>query len=176
MNKQAFLLIFLLNFSAYAESKVLAKNAHGFTIQIEETVSVDSKKAYQQFVNVGQWWNAEHSYFGKSENFSIQAKAGGCFCEIDGKRQVLHMTVSLVDPGKEIRMIGGLGPLQMMGVSGGMSWKFVSLGKNQSKIIHRYQVSGSIDGGLDSLAEIVDKVQQRQLLALVSKLTSAHQN
>jgi hypothetical protein len=31
------------------------------------------------------------------------------------------MAVSYVEPNTELRMIGGLGPLQIMGVQGGMS-------------------------------------------------------
>ena len=34
------------------------------------------------------------------------------------------MRVSFVDPGVEVRMLGGLGPLQMMGLHGAMSWRF----------------------------------------------------
>jgi len=86
--------------------------------------------------------------------------------------EVLHMTVSYVNPNTEIRMIGGLGPLQMMGVQGGMSWKFNPLSELQTEIIHRYQVVGFMPDGLDKLAAIVDRVQMTQVNALVSKLNA----
>ncbi len=165
---KAIYFLLLLSFNLNAE--VISSDSNGFLIQIESDVAVNASTTYNQFIKVGDWWNAEHTYFGKSENLSLQATAGGCFCEIEGNNQVLHMTVSYVDPGKEIRMIGGLGPLQMMGVYGGMSWKFVSTGKNKTRIIHRYQVSGYTDGGLDKLADIVDKVQTIQVESLVTKL------
>jgi len=152
-------------------SQVIFKSEHGFTIQIEQQANVDSKTAYQQFLKINEWWNAEHTYFGKSENLFIEPKANGCFCEVEGDKQVLHMIVSYVEPNKEIRMIGGLGPLQMMGINGGMSWKFIDLGNNKSKIIHRYQVSGTIDGGLDKIAPFVDQVQIIQVTALINKLS-----
>lgn len=166
------LLLALLLLPLYLDAEVISSAANGFTIQIERQVAVKPAAAYQQFIEVGDWWNADHTYYGKSDNLTIDAKAGGCFCEIEGDKQVLHMTVSFVEPGKEIRMIGGLGPLQMMGVHGGMSWQFVPVGKNNTKIIHRYQVTGYMEGGLDKLAPIVNKVQTLQVDLLVKKLNA----
>lgn len=151
-------------------AKVLSSAANGFEIRIEGIAHTDPATAYQQFVQVGEWWNSEHTWFGKSADLSIDARAGGCFCEKDGKRQVLHMTVSYVDPNKEIRLVGGLGPLQMLGVHGGMSWQFESMGNNKTRIIQTYHLTGYMKEGLDKLAPIVDQVQTIQLNGLVKKL------
>jgi len=163
-------ILFLCLFSHSALSEVISSNTIGFQINIKRTVNVNSKQAYAQFLKIGEWWNADHTYFGQSKNLSIQAKAGGCFCEKSNGREVLHMTVSFVDPGNEIRMVGGLGPLQMMGINGGMSWKFIAINENQTDIIHHYQVSGYSKDGLEFLAPIVDKVQSLQVDSLVEKL------
>ena len=127
--------IFLLALSLNVHADVISSDEHGFEIYIEKTVLVDHKTAYEQFLRVGEWWNADHTWFGDAGNLSIEAKAGGCFCETSGDRQVLHMTVSFVDPGNEVRMVGGLGPLQMMGVHGGMSWKLEVLPLLSSNIV-----------------------------------------
>ena len=81
--------------------------------------------AYDRFVAVDEWWVESHTWYGSRENLRIDARAGGCFCEISGDNQVLHMLVTYVQPGVELKMTGGLGPLQMMGLHGGMSWRFV---------------------------------------------------
>ena len=81
------------------------------------------------------------------------------------------MTVSFVEPNKEIRMVGGLGPLQMLGVQGGMSWKFEAIGASKTKITHSYQVVGYMKNGLDTLAPIVDRVQKIQVNELAKRLT-----
>ena len=60
----------------------------------------------------------DHTWWGRASRLSIDARAGGCFCEIAGKRQAQHMQVVFADPGKLLRMSGGLGPLQGMGLSG----------------------------------------------------------
>jgi len=160
----------LFLFPLVVNAEVISSSENGFTIQIERSVDVDAAKAYRQFLDVGSWWSADHTYFGMPQNLSIDARAGGCFCEVEGDKQVLHMTVVYVEPNKEIRMLGGLGPLQMMAVYGGMSWKFETVGGKQAKIILRYQVSGGTDGGLKKLAAIVDKVQQLQVDSLVKTL------
>ncbi|WP_341502660.1 SRPBCC family protein [Gallaecimonas sp. GXIMD4217] len=153
-----------------AQAEVLSAADNGFAIQHQVLVPVAPEKAYAQFLRVGQWWDGEHSWFGDASKFSIQPRAGGCFCEIDGDRQVLHMTVTYVDPGRELRMVGGLGPLQMMGLSGGMAWQFEAV-EGGTRIRHSYAVSGYAEGGLSKLAVVVDRVQGHQLERLRARLT-----
>jgi len=163
------LVLLLLPFNL--EAKVISSGQNGFHIQIERTVKASQKVAYQQFLKIAEWWDADHTYFGKASNLSLQTRAGGCFCEINGDNQVLHMLVTYVEPNREVRMVGGLGPLQMMGIHGGMSWKFEAIDNNQTKIIHSYQVTGYSKDGLDKLAAIVDQVQQVQVDSLISKFS-----
>ena len=110
--------------SAQAFADVLSAGVHGFVIEITGKVDVEPSAAYDQFLRVNEWWDGDHSWFGSADNFYIEPKVGGCFCEINGEQQAQHMQISFVNPGREIRMLGGLGPLQMMGLHGAMSWKF----------------------------------------------------
>ncbi|TPH18146.1 SRPBCC domain-containing protein [Litorilituus lipolyticus] len=167
--KYLFMLLLLINGTCFA--KVISKASNGFSIKIETKVPVNNEVAYQQFLKVGKWWHPDHTWFGKSESLTIIPEVGQCFCEKNGDKQALHMTISYVDPNKEIRMIGGLGPLQMLGIHGGMSWKFEPVTDSTTKIIFTYQVSGYMDNGLDSLAPIVDKVQGIQLARLKAILS-----
>jgi len=167
--KEIFLLV-LLFVANSAQSEVVQQDADGFQIKIETRVQASAHDAYRQFLRVDEWWVADHTWFGDAKALRIEAKAGGCFCEQKGDRQVLHMLVSYVDPGKEIRLIGGLGPLQMMGVQGGMRWQFVDDKNGGSKIIQTYTVTGSSMQKLDQLAAIVDKVQTQQQQSLAQQL------
>jgi len=150
---------------------VIDKAASGFSLEITELTGATPAAAYQQFLKVSDWWLADHTWFGKSENLSIEPKAGGCLCEIDGDRQVMHLQVALVLPDSEIQFLGGLGPLQSMGVYGAMTWKFTPDPKG-SKITLTYHVTGFTPAGLDHLAAVVDKVLHDQVNALVAKLSS----
>ena len=166
-------LLLVFGGSTVSNAAVLNSSTNGFVI--ESSVKVDSapKRSYQQFLRINEWWDAEHSWFGSADNFSISAQVGGCFCEIDGERQVEHMRVAYIEPNEEIRLLGGLGPLQMMGVHGAMTWKFLPLNNGGTEIVHRYAVSGYLDSGLDKLAEVVDRVQTSQLQRLSDRLSGA---
>ena len=166
--------LLLLCVPFFSFSQVIGSDNHGFQIKIESEVNVEKAVAYQQFLQVNQWWHPDHTWFGKSEKLSIDANVGGCFCEIDGEKQAMHMTISYVDPNNEIKMVGGLGPLQMMGLNGGMSWKFDAIDATRTKITFHYQVSGYMNGGLTKLAPIVDKVQRTQLTRLTNLLNTGH--
>jgi hypothetical protein len=84
----------------------------------------------------------------------------------------MHMTVSFVNPNKEIRMLRGLGPLQMMAVQGAMSWAFEEMSDGSTRVRHRYTMLGNAGQKLDQLAPIVDQVQAGQLDRLIRKLAS----
>jgi hypothetical protein len=166
MKKYVLLLVLALN----AHADVLSSGPNGFEINIERTAMVDAQTAYAQFLRVDEWWHPEHTWFGDASGLYIEPNVGGCFCEKSTDKAALHMTVSYIVPGKEVRMVGGLGPLQMMGVHGGMSWRFVAVGDSETKIIQHYQVSGFAKDGLAGLAPVVDQVQTLQHERLVSLL------
>lgn len=155
-------------------AEVLSSANNGFSIVIKKNVDASAVDSYNQFLKVSQWWDKDHTWFGDSANLSIDAHAGGCFCEKQELKQVHHMLVTYVNPGHEIRMTGGLGPLQMMGLHGGMSWKFEDTESGTGIITLTYNVSGYSAQGLESLAEIVNKVLDLQLSKLANKLSPSN--
>ena len=163
--------LLILLIPCIVKADVVESDKQGFIIKIERTASADVKTSYQQFLNVGQWWSGDHTWFGDAENLFMEAKAGGCFCEKSGEKEVLHMTVSYIDPMNEVRLVGGLGPLQMLGIHGGMSWKFKAVDSTHTLITQQYHVVGYVKGGMDGFANIVDTVQTIQIDRLVAKLS-----
>ena len=159
----ALLVIFIP--AAYAE--VTAAGDNGFSVHHTVPLDVSPAEAYRVITDeVGSWWIADHTWSGDSANLSIDARGGGCFCErlADGG-STQHMQVTWAQPGKELRMTGGLGPLQMMGVHGGMQW-LLKPTKEGSVLEYNYVVTGFSPDGLAGLAPIVDAVQGQQLEAL----------
>lgn len=153
-----------------ARAEVLEATAGGFRIQVVREVTAAPALSYDQFLAVAEWWDPAHTYFGRAENLSIEPEPGGCFCERDGGRAVLHMTVSYIDPGAELRMLGGLGPLQGMGLHGAMVWRFEPLPDGGTRIVHDYRVGGYAPGGLRAMAAAVDRVQSGQVDRLAARL------
>ena len=121
-------------------------------------------------VRIGKWWNPTHSYSGKVSNLSLEPKAGGCFCEkLAGGGSVEHMRVVYAEPGKTLRLQGGLGPLQAQAAAGTLTWTLKPV-MNGTEIVQTYAVSGYFPGGTEKLAPGVDKVLAEQLARLQQKL------
>jgi hypothetical protein len=153
---------------AYAEIKDAKPD--GFTLEHSAWVPATPQAAYAALVNdVGRWWPADHTWWGDASKLSISDKAGGCFCEINGAQQAWHMTVTFTDPGTLLRMTGGLGPLQGMGLHGALEWRFAEE-KGGTRITLWYRVGGYTPDDLGKFAPAVDKVQGVQLGGLATFL------
>jgi uncharacterized protein YndB with AHSA1/START domain len=146
---------------------VLDSAAGGFTVKTVVNIAAPPAQVYRALVeHVGSWWESSHTFSGDAKNLSIEGRAGGCFCErlADGG-SVRHLAVVFASPGKTLRMIGGLGPLQDIAVTGVMTWKLSeAAGKTQTEVT--YQVGGYSPKGLQDLAPVVDGVLRSQLQRL----------
>jgi len=139
-----------LHAPAHAEVKDQAPN--GFTLENSQWVPVDPGTAWKAFVHdVGKWWPADHSWWGDA----------------------WHMTVTFVDPGKLMRMTGGLGPLQGMGLDGALEWRFVEE-KGGTRITLWYRAGGYTPDDLGKFVPVIDKVQGLQLGGLADYLWKQH--
>jgi uncharacterized protein YndB with AHSA1/START domain len=136
------------------------------------TVSATPAAAWRALVeDVDAWWPKDHSWFGKDGRFSIEARAGGCFCEIAGDRQAEHMRIGFVEPGVLLRMLGGLGPLQGMGLQGTLDWKLQPV-DGGTRITLRYVAGGYTPQDMRQFAPVVDQVQALQLGGLATHLSA----
>ncbi|GGF56074.1 ATPase [Alteromonas lipolytica] len=150
-----------------AETKVVAVSDSGFIIENTATINALPDTVWQALVNdVDSWWPKDHSWWGDEGRFSIEPLTGGCFCETAQNRSAQHMQIVFVEPGKLLRMSGGLGPLQGMGVYGALDWQFTENG-TKTRITLTYRVQGFYPEGFAELAPIVAQVQGIQLQALV---------
>lgn len=170
----AFGLLLAALIPATAGAKVLDSSAAGFTVENSIVAPVDAATAWKALIeDVDLWWPKDHSWFGKDGKFVIEPKAGGCFCEIAGPRQSQHMLVSFTDPGNVLRMTGGLGPLQGMGLSGALEWRFAAAKEGGTRITLHYVAGGYTTEDLVKFAGIVDYVQGLQLGGLAAHLSKA---
>jgi uncharacterized protein YndB with AHSA1/START domain len=159
--------------TAYAD--VVDSTVGGFTVKVTVDVAAPSARVYQALTErIGAWWDAAHTFSGNAANLSIDARAGGCFCErLPGGGGVQHLTVIHADPGKLLRMSGGLGPLQDLAVAGVMSWKMTETGGRTSLEV-TYKVGGYAPGaGVGALAAPVNTVLSAQVSRL-AQFVSTH--
>ena len=156
------LLLPLLSFS-FPRAEVASASAHGFKVTIQVQIDSSPGRVYNTVVKeVGAWWHPDHAFYGEAGKFSIEDRPNGCFCERSGKGQVRHMTVIFAEPGRVLRMTGALGPLQELGVTGNMGFKF-SEAEGGTRVEFYYAVGGYSSQDLDQLAPIVDGVLSEQL-------------
>jgi uncharacterized protein YndB with AHSA1/START domain len=158
--------IALVALATGARAAVVQVNAGGFALRHEATVSAPAVKVYDTLVQPGSWWDSEHTYSGDANNMSIDARAGGCFCErLKDGGSIEHMRVVYAQPGRALRMAGGLGPLQAAGVAGSMTWRFTPI-EGGTKLEMSYAVGGFVEGGFDKMSALVDTVLGEQFQRL----------
>ncbi len=153
--------------SGGASAELEENNSSGFVSTHQLRLAASPKLAYRALTReIQHWWDSAHTYSGRSKNLRLQPKAGGCFCELiaDGG-SVEHMRVIFAQPGKRLRLAGGLGPLQGLAVTGVMEFVLTPLG-DETVLSYSYRVSGASFSGLEALAGPVDQVQLGQLQRL----------
>ena len=157
----------VISLSPSTHADVVAKSAAGFVSKHVLTISASPARVFRALTeDVGRWWNPEHSYSGAAANFSLDARAGGCFCERLKNGSVAHMAVVFIERDSTLRMIGGLGPLQAMAVAGSMTFTLAAADGGGTRLEYEYAVGGYSPDGLQGLAEPVDRVQLGQLQRL----------
>lgn len=145
-----------------ATAAVLDSAPDGFTVEQVRTLDASPEAAWRAFVeDVSAWYDAAHTYGGNGAALSIDARPGGCFCEaLEGGPDagVEHLRVVMVRPGRTLRMRGGLGPLQGLGVAGALTVVFEPVEAGGSIVRLAYRVGGYLPEGLGGWAEPVDGV------------------
>jgi len=146
-----------------ASAEVVDVADNGFTVREVVQVSTDAARAWAALVDVGKWWSPDHTYSHDAASLHLDAKAGGCWCEtLPGKGSVQHLTVLFADPGKMLRLSGGLGPLQALGVTAVMTWTFQPA-ENGTAVEMTYAAGGYRPQGFKDLAPIIDRVLREQV-------------
>jgi hypothetical protein len=161
--------------AAPATAEVTASGETGFVSHTEVLVRASPERAWDAILRPADWWDAEHTYSGDSDNMTITARAGGCFCEVvpakndAAKGEIEHMRVIYVAPGSTLRLSGGLGPLQADPVNGVLTMTLESQGE-MTRISWDYVAGGYTRTPFAQLAPIVDRVVGEQLLRLATHL------
>lgn len=153
----------LVLYSPMSAAEVTQVSQIGFVVTNKVSVPVNAEQAYSIFISdVDKWWPKDHSWWGQEGTFSIDAQAGGCFCEIAGSRSAEHMHIVFVDPQKTLTMTGALGPPQGLGLTGALTFQFTAK-DNHTTVSMTNSVHGIFDGDFEQLANIVDQVQSMQI-------------
>jgi len=153
--------------SPAARADVVSSAADGFTVKTTVTIHASPGDVYRKIVKeVGNWWDSSHTFSGDAHNMSIDERPMGCFCEkLPGNGAIRHMEVIYIQPGKTLRMSGGIGPLQSMAVSGVATFNLSADGDG-TKLEFIYSVGGYSPTGLDKIAPVANTVLTEQITRL----------
>jgi uncharacterized protein YndB with AHSA1/START domain len=138
-------------------------------VRAEADVAAPVDSAFTAITHVERWWESSHTYSGDARNLRLEPRAGGCWCERWSGGSVKHMDVAMVSESRgarTIRLIGGLGPLQSMGVNGVMTFTITPLASG-AKITMEYRVAGDASLQLDQIGSGVDDVLMEQFARLI---------
>jgi len=136
-----------LMLSAVSARAEIAQPSPGLTVfSFQLHARGNAASAYAAVTHPETWWNGEHSYSGSASNMSLDAVAGGCWCEkLPAGGSIEHMRVLAAIPGKVLRLIGGLGPLQAQPMTGVMTFAFKDDPAGGSSIDFKYRLAGPTD-------------------------------
>ena len=149
-----------------ASAEVADAAPNGFTIVEAAHIAAASDTVYTALIAPQRWWSSAHTFSGSAANMSLDAKAGGCWCEtLPGGGSVLHMTVVYAAPGKGLRLRGSLGPFQTMAADGAMVWSLAPK-DGGTDVTMTYAVAGYLKDGFGKISQGADGVLAEQLLRL----------
>lgn len=155
--------------AAPAVAEVTAKAPDAIVIQLKAEVALDRDDAWARLLDIASWWNGSHTYSGDAGNLSIDAVAGGCWCELWSGGEVQHGRVVAVMPRGMIRFDAPLGPLQEMGVGTALTFTLSNgVSPSSTAIVVDFKVTGSSLSGLDRLAGVIDGVITEQITRYAS--------
>lgn len=175
MRLESLVALMLLSTSPLVGAEVTSTAAAGFVSEHVLSIAAPRAVVFRALTDeVGKWWDPQHSYSGDAANLTIDARPGGCFCERLNDGGVAHMTVAFVQRDSVLRMLGGLGPLQALAVSGSMTFSLTDQPDGTTRLQYRYAVGGYSPDGLESLAQPVDQVQLGQLQRLKRFVETGH--
>jgi len=145
-------------------AEVTDSAADGFTVKISVTIHASPADVYKRLVgDIGNWWSPAHTFSGDAHNLSIDERPMGCFCEkLPNQGAVRHMEVIFYQPGKTLRMSGGIGPMQALAVSAVATFSLFAE-DGGTKLTLTFAVGGYSPQGLNKAAPLVDTVLTEQI-------------
>ena len=152
---------------APAHSAVTDSSDIGFAVENSADLRADGAAVYRLLGQPALWWDGAHSYSGDAANLSLDARAGGCFCETiphaaGAAGSVEHGRVIYAAPNRLLRLSGALGPLQGEAVVGTLTFDLAPAGAG-THVTMRYVVGGYMRMGARAVAPLVDQVLAAQL-------------
>ena len=93
---------------------------------------------------------------------TLDARAGGCFCEIWKGGSVQHLVVTQAVRGKLLRLRGALGPFQAQGMDGALTFTLKESGNGTDLTLSNI-LGGFMKGGVGKWPSLADVMLAEQI-------------
>lgn len=166
--------VFFCGRPASVQAEVKQQSVTGFAVSHQAVVAASPDAVWAELIQPAHWWSGEHSWSGSASNFTLSARAGGCFCETlpDGGFAE-HARIIHAVPGKLLRMSGAFGPLQSEALTGTLTI-LLTPEAGGTRVRFDYIVGGYARFDLAPLAPAVDAVIGEQQNRLVLLFATGH--
>ncbi len=142
---------------------VTVSTESGFEIKLEQTLKTPKEVAFKNLTQeIHQWWDKNHTWSGNAANLKMDLDKGWLHERLPEEGWVRHMDIVFYQPNSTLRLTGGLGPLQGLGVSGTLTFSFETVDSG-TKVTLIYVVHGNTNIPYSDLAPVVDRVLAEQL-------------
>jgi uncharacterized protein YndB with AHSA1/START domain len=140
-----------------AQAEVKLASADAMRIEHRFTIAAPAMAAWETLVHPELYWPSDHTWSGDRASLSLQATAGGCFCERWQGGSAEHGRVVMAMPGSTLILDAALGPFLEMAISGILAIRLEEKDGVTTAVV-TYRVSGDPAHQLEPLAPIVDRV------------------
>lgn len=164
---------------ATASANVAQVGSNGFAVRHIVQVSASVEETWAVLLKPSVWWGSQHTWSGESANLTLDARPGGCFCEVLPNKAspkaapiggVEHMRVIYVERPRALRLVGALGPLQADATTATLTIQLKPGEKGGTQVLLEYVVGGYSRTPFDKLAPMIDSVLGEQVHRLSEKL------
>lgn len=153
----------LLAVAGAARAEVTQARPGAFQIEIPARVEASAVRLYSAIIAVERWWDPAHTWSGASANLSLNATAGGCFCERWANGSAEHGRVIMARKNELLRLYAALGPLQAQPLNAVLDFELTAEDEETTLLKLSYRVSGGAESGLEQWASGVDQVLTGQM-------------
>jgi len=153
--------------AAPAGARIAESNSDGFTVSVTAQAAATPEEVWTALAAPAAWWSPEHSWSGNAANLSLEAAAGGCFCERWDGNSVEHARVIFAVRAQQLRLSGAFGPLQGEALTGVLTVTLTAQAQG-TQIAVEYVVGGHARFTLQSVAPLVEQVVSEQVQRLAA--------
>lgn len=157
--------VLLLTQALSSRAEVIEASPSGFALSRTIHIAATPDRVYAALIQPARWWNAQHTFSGSAANLTMDARAGGCFCETWNGGSVQHLIVADAEPGKTLRLRGALGPFQAQGVSGSLTFTLKSSNGGTDLTLDNI-MGGFMKGGFAKWPPLADSMLADQMIRL----------